>query len=96
MVNNLTKTLLDWINVYIRSYYNLNSDNYLQYIGDPEQIFVDIHEWQIRKELLSAYLITPEEETIISFLENLTYVEQNSAMKKAVNKVLTRFNKPVL
>lgn len=92
--------LLTWIDEHIPSNYNINPDNFYEYVGDPDNVFVSIHEWQIRKKLFSAYLEKPYEETIDNVLQDIKedYVQNGytNAERRAINKVLTRFNKPIL
>lgn len=93
----MKEILLEWINVYIPSSYYINQDNYSEYLGDIEGIFVNIWEYSIRKHLLEKYLEKPTEETIEKFLNDLRRISDSSvfsisnSQKRAINKVLNRF-----
>lgn len=92
--------LLNWINVTLSSSIHINQDNLLAYIGDIEEPIVQLIEYKIRKELLECYLEKPCEETIDAFLHDIQadwiYNGRPGMVKRAINKVLIRFNKPVL
>lgn len=93
----MKEILLEWINVYIPSSYYINQDNYSEYLGDIEGIFVNIWEYSIRKHLLEKYLEKPTEETIKMFLNSLQRISDSSVLsisnseKRAIRKVLNRF-----
>lgn len=92
--------LLNWIDVTLPSSVYINQENLIVHLGDIEEPFVKLIEYKIRKQLIEHYLEKPCEETIDSVLQNIreecriNYI--CGAKKRAVNKVLTRFNKPVL
>lgn len=90
--------LLEWINVYIPSQHDINPDTCFKYRGDTAEPFVNIQEWVYRKELITEYLKEPTEETIQKFLdtlkEDLDYGD--NVDRRAVNKILARFNKPTI
>lgn len=92
--------LLKWIDTKLQPNIWLNQDNFQIYLGDTAQIFVDLFEYKFRKQMLERYLENPCEETIDKFLNDIQieYVwDGNSKVeKRAINKVLIRFNKPIL
>lgn len=102
MVNNMTnkEILLDWINVTLPSSLTLSQENFGSFLRDTEEPFVRLIEYNIRKQLLEFYLEKPYEETIDNVLQDIRedYVSNGctNAEKRAINKVLTRFNKPVI
>lgn len=79
---------------------HINQDNLSAYLGDIEEPFVLLIEYNIRKQLLECYLEKPCEETIDNVLQDIRedYVQNGytNAERKAINKVRTRFNKPIL
>lgn len=92
--------LLEWIDVPIQSSININHENYIAYLGDIEEPFVKLIEYKIRKQLLEYYLEKPYEETIDGVLQDIkedyraNYTSE--VERRAINKVLTRFNKQTL
>lgn len=94
---SMKEILLDWINIYIPSSYYIGQDNYSEYLGDIEGMFVNLWEYSIRKSLLEKYLENPTEETIEKFLSDLKRISNSSVLsignsqKRAVYKVLNRF-----
>lgn len=97
---NNKEILLNWIDVSLPYSVHINQENLSAYLGDTEEPFVRLIEYKIRKQLLDCYLEKPYEETIDNVLQDIredyiqngyTYVE-----RRAINKVLTRFNKPIL
>ena len=92
--------LLNWIDVSLPSSVHINQDNLSAYLGDTEEPFVRLIEYKIRKQLLECYLEKPHEETIDNVLQDIRedYVQSGSsnAEKRAINKVLTRFNKSII
>lgn len=102
MVINMTnkEILLNWIDVPLPSSITLTQENLSSFLGDIEEPFVRLIEYKIRKQLLESYLEKPCEETIDNVLQDIRddYIlnGSNKAEKRAINKVLTRFNKPIL
>jgi hypothetical protein len=92
--------LLNWIDVSLPSSVHINQDNLSAYLGDTQEPFVRLIEYKIRKQLLECYLEKPYEETIDNVLQDIRedYVQNGytNAERRAINKVLTRFNKPTL
>lgn len=102
MVNGMTnkEILLNWIDTSLPSSIYINQENLIAYLGDIEEPFVKLIEYKIRKQLLECYLEKPYEETIDSVLQDIREdYRANYTTKierRAINKVLTRFNKPVI
>lgn len=97
---NNKEILLNWIDTTLQSSVHINQDNLIAYLGDTEEPFVRLIEYKIRKQLLECYLEKPCEETIDGVLQDIRedYVSNGctNAERRALNKVLTRFNKPVI
>lgn len=92
--------LLNWMDAPLQSSIHINHEDYIAYLGDIEEPFVKLIEYKIRKQLIECYLEKPYEEIIDSVLQDIRedYVHNGctKSEKRAINKVLTRFNKPVL
>lgn len=92
--------LLNWIDTTLQSSVHINQDNLIAYLGDTEEPFVRLIEFKIRKQLVEFYLEKPCEETIDNVLQDIREDYRvnytTKAEKRAVNKVLARFNKPIL
>lgn len=92
--------LLNWINVTLPSSLTLSQENFGSFLGDTEEPFVRLIEYNIRKQLLESYLEKPYEETIDNVLQDIREDYRanytTKAERRAINKVLTRFNKPIL
>lgn len=91
--------LLKWIDVILTPSFYINQDNYITYLGDIQEPFTKIIEYKIRKQILEKYLEKPSEETIDEALEELRldFMEDKCNIeKRALNRVLTRFNKSIL
>lgn len=92
--------LLNWIDVPLPSSITLTQENLGSFLGDIEEPFVRLIEYKIRKQLLECYLEKPYEQTIDNVLQDIRedYVQNgySNAEKRAINKVLTRFNKSII
>lgn len=91
--------LLDWIDTFLIGNIFLNQNNFEKYLGNTEEIFILLTEYKIRKLIVEAYLDNPKEETIINVLSDIQSDYKSGgysgAEKKALNRVLLRFNQPL-